>query len=236
MRPPLESIRRDRAGGREGGKTLRSWNGAVRLVEYVAGGVIGRPEHVRDDGNARRHPQRPEDVGDDDVFPRRMIHAAGHLAGGDGHRVRVLELGAERHGRFRGRRGAEVLLACEHARFGGEIGVSLEAGAVAEHVADGDLRVRLGIGELEIGEKLARVIVERQQSSVGAARDLHRSERFRARADGEERVGRDRQIVLDVAHSERLHGNDAVIAHDGEDGTGDVLRLHLLLDDASHCG
>src|SRR5258705_9793281 len=42
--------------------------------------------------------------------------------------------------------------------------------------------------------------------------------------------------MFDVAHAHRLHVDDAVAAHDGQHGAGDVLAAHLLVDDVLNFG
>src|SRR5438874_6332468 len=93
---------------------------------------------------------------------------------------------------------------------------------MAEQIAYGDLRVRLRVAQLEVRQKFFGRVVEREFTVVCAHDCGHGREGFRRRTDGEERVGRDGQIVFDVPETKPLEVDHAVVFDDAEGNTGNT--------------
>lgn len=150
--------------------------------------------------------------------PAFVIRAPEHFPGGAVHRVRVLEGGAKRSRRPGSYRGANILLPIQNARRGGEVRLRLEAGPVAEHVAQRHLGIRPRIRHVEPRQEAARMVVQREQMLVLSDADGHGGERLGAGADRENGVRGHRKRAIEIPDASYDDELKPVLPHHGEAG------------------
>ena len=221
---------RDAAGRSERLHTGRRRHGppAARLGDVdVPGGMVGDRRRIADGGQARRHPERRKDLLLDYVLPARVIRAPEHFPGGAVHRVRVLEGGAKWSRWPGGRRGANILLPVQNTRRGGEVRLRLEAGPVAEHVAQGHLGFRPRIRHVEPRQEATRRVIQREQMLVSSDAEGHGREGLGTGADREDGVRGHRKRVLDIPDASHDDELEPVPPYQGEGEAGDVLLATL---------
>ena len=195
------------------------------LLCAVAVGEVVVLLHPVDGEVGPLHAEGPEDALLDELLPGLAADPFSDHAGGEEHQVLVLVLAPERGGRLQVVETGQKLRAALACGQPVQV-VPGQARAVAQQVDGGHLLRRHRVVEVELGEHGT----DRRVPGEGAFVDVHGQqgggEGLRVRADGEERVRRRGELLLDVAPAVALRVDDLAVFDDRDAEAGDLPLGH----------
>jgi hypothetical protein len=164
------------------------------------------------------------------VIPRGSRIRLRDLSRRQEHRVLVARLGAKARVRLEKADAADDFLAIEVARVPVEVAPASEAAAVGKKVAHRDLARHVGVEELEPRKVLGDPVVPSHLLLVDENSYAGGGERFRVRADGEERVFVHRSSGADLSLAESFRVDEGAVLHHRDRKAHDSKLFPDLLD------
>jgi hypothetical protein len=226
----VRDVRVDRAGRADIGVVAQRDGPEFTLVLVIRRGMVVGMLRVSAGKVARDHAQGLKDPRADGILPRAAVDRLDKITCDHEHDVIILVFAAQGLVSIEIGQPRDEVLAGDLAVIPHHV-VAGQAGAMCHHVAWGDRLSRDRVAHPEAGQIGSYRLVPLQLAFLDQRPHHERGKRLRARRDGEERPGRDRQILLDVAMSKSLGVDHLALLDDGDRQAGDLEVLDRLLDD-----